>query len=110
MAIEHQLGIQVRAFRKERGLSQEALAESVGCAANTISNIENGKSLAKLGTLVRISEALDRPLRDFFDFDGATAGDRRKREKLAALAAVARDLSPAALEDAITLVRNFAKE
>lgn len=59
----------IKQSRKERGLSQNALAESVGVSRNTISSIETGQfnPTAKLALL--ICTALDKKFEDLFYFE-----------------------------------------
>ena len=54
--------------RKERGLSQSALADLVGVSRNTISSIETGKyqPTAKLALLICV--ALDKKFEELFYF------------------------------------------
>jgi len=48
----------IRAKRQEQGLSQEAIAMMMGCATNTYSDIENGKTQLSLAHIFRIADAL----------------------------------------------------
>ena len=59
----------IKQSRKEHGLSQNALAESVGVSRNTISSIETGQfnPTAKLALL--ICKALDKKFEDLFYFE-----------------------------------------
>ncbi|MBR9652085.1 helix-turn-helix transcriptional regulator [Thalassovita aquimarina] len=57
---------QLRSFRKEAKLTQEELGARVERTSEAISNIERAKSLPTIETLMALSEALDRPLREFF--------------------------------------------
>ena len=59
----------IKQNRKEHGLSQNALAESVGVSRNTISSIETGQfnPTAKLALLICI--ALDKKFEDLFYFE-----------------------------------------
>ena len=59
----------IKQSRKEQGLSQNALAESVGVSRNTISSIETGQfnPTAKLALLICI--ALDKKFEDLFYFE-----------------------------------------
>ena len=59
----------IKQSRKELGLSQNALAESVGVSRNTISSIETGQfnPTAKLALLICI--ALDKKFEDLFYFE-----------------------------------------
>lgn len=45
----HTFGQAVRTARKERGLSQRALAARCGCSQRFISELERGKATAELG-------------------------------------------------------------
>ena len=52
------LGNRIREYRKERGFSQEILAEKCGVSTNTISRIEGGQMAMSVGILQRIVKAL----------------------------------------------------
>ena len=60
------IGGQVKILRKQAGLTQAELGEKIGRTAEAISNVETGKSLPSLDTLIATSEALGVPLTDFF--------------------------------------------
>lgn len=51
-------GRRLREIRKERGLTQEALAESADLSGNYISDLELGLKVPSLTILVRLSQAL----------------------------------------------------
>jgi HTH-type transcriptional regulator / antitoxin HipB len=48
------LGVMLQELRKERGLTQEQLAEKCGTTKNYISRIENNASDIRFSTLIRI--------------------------------------------------------
>jgi transcriptional regulator with XRE-family HTH domain len=52
-------GRRLRELRKERGLTQEALAESADLSGNYISELELGLKVPSLTILVRLSQALE---------------------------------------------------
>jgi transcriptional regulator with XRE-family HTH domain len=52
-------GRRLRELRKERGLTQEELAESADLSGNYISDLELGLKVPSLTILVRLSKALD---------------------------------------------------
>ena len=54
-----QFGEAVRLFRKRRGLTQQQVADVVGCSLMYVSNLERGKATAELGIALRILDALD---------------------------------------------------
>ena len=62
------LGERIRALRLERGLTQEVLAEMVGCSNNHLSHIENASCKVSLNMLVSIAKVLNVSL-DYFFFD-----------------------------------------
>lgn len=53
------LGKRLAYVRKQRGLTQEKLAEMTNLANNYISNIENNRSIPSLETLVKLCSALE---------------------------------------------------
>ena len=53
-----QLGKNIQTLRRQHGYSQEAFAEQIGIATNTLSSIERGFSFMTVNTLDRISETL----------------------------------------------------
>ena len=62
MALKQDLGQRIQYLRKERKLTQEALAEIVGIDQKNISKIENGSYHPSLSTLKRIADALGKRL------------------------------------------------
>ena len=57
------LGVMIQELRKEKGLTQEELAQKCGTTKNYISRIENNASDIRLSTLMRIiREGLGRNL------------------------------------------------
>lgn len=88
--------MRITALRRERGWTQEHLAETSGIAVRTVQRLEAGKE-ASLETLGAIARALDVPVRDLFaaeeasDLDPAvrglderTAADRAARDRVVA--------------------------
>ncbi len=70
-----QLGTRIYRFRKQRGLTQAALAEKGRISNEFMSSIERGAKLPSLTTLQAIAQALRVGLKDLFNFD--QAGFRR---------------------------------
>lgn len=54
-----ELGIKIKEIRQSRGLTQDSLAELVGCNTSHISNIENNYTKVSLNVLLAIANALD---------------------------------------------------
>ena len=59
MRQKRQLGLRMRAYRLERRLTQEQLAEKLGRSVETISNLERGLSRPSDATLHRLARALE---------------------------------------------------
>lgn len=59
MEKKREIGLRIRAYRLERRLTQEQLAERIERAVETISNLERGISLPNEATLIRLAQALD---------------------------------------------------
>lgn len=57
---------QIRALRKERGVSQEDLARRCGVSRQTINAIENNKYDPTLGLAMRLARLLKTPVEDIF--------------------------------------------
>jgi transcriptional regulator with XRE-family HTH domain len=67
MDLKNYIGRKIRSARLSQGLTQEALAERIGKAVETISNIERGRTHAGLATIEHIANTLGIPMRDFFE-------------------------------------------
>ena len=60
MELDYQaIGVRIRRLRKERGLTQQTLAEMSGQEASNISHIERGATKLSLPTLVSVANALE---------------------------------------------------
>ncbi len=61
------LGTRIRKLRKERGLSQEALAEKADLHYTFIGEVERGEKNISLVSLEKLAKALEVTLMDLFD-------------------------------------------
>lgn len=66
------LGLTIAYYRKAKGMTQSQLAEAVHISRTHMSNIEapNARTSISLNLLFDISEALEVPVRELFDFQG----------------------------------------
>ncbi|PCJ62744.1 MAG: hypothetical protein COA58_16760 [Bacteroidetes bacterium] len=64
--INIKIGKNLRAIRQLRNITQEKLAESLGVTFQQVQKYERGKNRVTGGKMVRISEALNAPIMDFF--------------------------------------------
>jgi transcriptional regulator with XRE-family HTH domain len=75
----------LRAIRAYRGLSQKALARSVGFDHSAISRLEGGSREPSIRTLARLADALDCAATDLLrDNERASIWDEVEREEQAA--------------------------
>ena len=58
------IGAKIKMHRKRRQMSQSQLAQDAGTHKASMSRIESGKSNFTYTTLIRISKALDVPIKD----------------------------------------------
>lgn len=92
-------------------MTQEGLAERIGRTAHTVAAIEAGRNFPNLNTLENLSEHLDTPIRDFFDFDERDMAASPKRiALLAAISDAARALDDNSLETAVAQIDALAKQ
>jgi transcriptional regulator with XRE-family HTH domain len=66
--VRKNLGLRIKGLRKQKGLTQEQLAEQVGVDARHISRLETGAHYPSMETLESIAEVLGRPIGDLFAF------------------------------------------
>lgn len=66
-----QLGLKIAYYRKLRGLTQEELAERVGCTPAFIGHVEapNIQKAVSLDTLFTVADVLEIPPYKFLQFD-----------------------------------------
>ncbi len=63
------LGKNIKFYRKDKKLSQNALAEMVDLSREHLACIETGKEYISLRKLFLIADVLDVPVKNFIDFD-----------------------------------------
>jgi transcriptional regulator with XRE-family HTH domain len=78
---EPNVGLRIRALRKQQGLSLRALAERCGLSANAISRIERGENSPTVSSLHLLATALVVPITDFFQEDNGQAAVFVKRDQ-----------------------------
>jgi transcriptional regulator with XRE-family HTH domain len=95
--VDRLVGLNVRIFRKAKGLSQTALADAIGVTFQQVQKYENGTNRVGPGRLASIAKTLDVPIQRFFE--GAQQGGAKTAPLSDVLA------SPYAVE----LLQAFAK-
>ena len=74
MDVRRRLGLNVRALRAERGLSQEALAFECRLHRTYVSGVERGVRNPTITVVEKIARALGVPASRLLDEDAATRG------------------------------------
>ena len=62
-------GKRLRDLRKQKGMTQEQLAEEALVSVDFLSLIERGINAPSFDTLEKLARALDVPVKHFFEFD-----------------------------------------
>ena len=102
--MENNLAANIKAFRKERKLTQEQLAEVLGVTTGAVYKWESGLSIPELGLLMDMA--------DFFDTSVDVLIGYRVRENHIAsvtkrIAEYCRNMNPAALAEAEKLLKKY---
>ena len=66
--VQKALGKRIVALRKDKGLSQEALAKKARYSTEFISLVERGLNAPSVAGLARIAKSLRVEIKDLFDF------------------------------------------
>lgn len=66
-ALIQAFGVHLRALRKARGLSQQALADEADVSWPTVQRMEAGTQAGTLDVLASLARALEMPLRELVD-------------------------------------------
>ncbi len=107
--LKRRLGLTVQAARRRAGLTQEGLAAQIARTPESVSNIERGRHLPTIDTLVDIGRVLAVPLLDFLDgVDGGPGLSQERLQQEARLRELARGLSDRDLGLAVTLAEAMA--
>lgn len=65
------VGERIKLLRLSKNIPQAVAAEAIGVSQSLLSNIESGRCNITLDNLIKLHEAFDCPMRDFFvDIDG----------------------------------------
>jgi transcriptional regulator with XRE-family HTH domain len=85
-----EVGRRVRAFRQQKGLSQEKLADQLGVTFQQVQKYEKGTNRIAAGRLQRIAEILEVPIMEFFIQQKSTATAQSESSGFADTAAALR--------------------
>lgn len=75
---QKQIGLFLKELRKQKGLTQEQLAEMIGVSDRTVSRWETGKNMPDLSILVELADYYEIDIREIID--GKRKGENMNRE------------------------------
>lgn len=111
MTLKEYIGTRIRSARREKALTQAQLAEAIGKAVESVSNVERGAALVGLDTLFQIAKALDKPMTFFFEgIEASRTVNSRRVNAEDELRLQAKALRDDDLALAIALVKTVARE
>lgn len=99
--LKYELGVRVRLHRHKARLTQEELGARIERTAETISNIERGRSLPTMQTLALIADILAIPIREFFSSSPTSEASALRTELEARLSMAASSMPTSVLEIAV---------
>jgi len=67
MELQEKIGVRITQLRKEKNLSQQKFANEADIERTFLTHIEKGRKNISVGTLQKITTALEISLKDFFD-------------------------------------------
>jgi len=102
------VGERIQALRKERGLTQMALAERADIAVSYLVKLEAGSRKARLEVFERIMGALGEPLWRLFTSSRLTADEKQWRAEERRLAKAIRPLAEDDLRALVTVADQLA--
>jgi transcriptional regulator with XRE-family HTH domain len=79
-AMKEFIGTLIRTARKNKAMTQEALAGQIELSVQAISNLERGETLPTIETLSKLSQTLDIPVQSFFQGNALSTPKRSKME------------------------------
>ncbi len=79
------LGNNIRQIRREKDLSQEALAEFADINVTFLGKIERGQANPTIETLLKISRAFEMPVTKLFEYPQSIYGNTNDDSRLEAL-------------------------
>ena len=107
--IQSRFGARIRELRKQRGLTQEQLAEAIGKSVDTISNIERGFSSTRIKTAARLAEILEVALPDLFEPATRPRLDRKRQQLVNELTDMVAACDPDKRTDVLNAFRSVVK-
>lgn len=110
MKLRDRVSLRIKTIRRRRGLTQAELAEKIGRSGDAISQLERGLSLPSFETLDRLADALEVPIRDFFDSERTEEGSVQRRKLLTEVIDMARKMTDKELQVAAQVLEAVASK
>ena len=81
MELKKLIGNKIKTIRKQKGITQEKLAELIGIETPSMSNIETGKYSPSIETLQKLAEILNVKPYEFYQVEDLTLTDKKNEIK-----------------------------
>jgi len=81
MNVKAKIGLRIKEFRGQKGLSQEALAHIAELDRTYINSVENGKRNISIVNIEKIANALEVSLKEFFSHTDFENNDDHSRSR-----------------------------
>ena len=76
MDLKEKIGLRITELRKAKKLSQQKFANEADIERSFFTHIEKGRKNISIGTLKKVTNALDISLKDFFDTNNFSKDDK----------------------------------
>jgi len=108
--IKNLVAKKIKQAREAKKLTQQQLANAIGRTTDTVSALERGKNFPGVDTFKSLSDVLEVPIRDFFDFGPMikTTKNTERDKRLTELLDVAQSLEENALDIALEQLKVLA--
>jgi transcriptional regulator with XRE-family HTH domain len=81
MSVKSKIGLRIKELRRQKGLSQEALAHIAELDRTYINSVENGKRNISILNIEKIANALEVSLKKFFNHADFENNDDNSRSR-----------------------------
>lgn len=108
--VKRVIGKRVAQLRREKGLSQAQLAETMGVAIESISRIERSERNMSIDMLENLCDALQISVKDFFEIKTPSRTETPMERDIAKVVALLRSKKPSEVKFAYKVLKDILSE
>lgn len=108
--VKRVIGKRVAQLRREKGLSQAQLAETMGVAVESISRIERSERNMSIDMLENLCDALHISVKDFFEIKTPSRTETPMERDIAKVVALLRSKKPSEVKFAYKVLKDILRE